>query len=384
MPWIVQDYSSPSLDLTKDATFRDLSKPIGALDPERLQRFRERFKEMPRGGDHLEPFLYGTHYSCPGYVLYYLVRVAPGHMLRLQSGRFDAPDRLFCSLRETWSSVLKGSADVKELIPEFFAPMSSDFLINRDELPLGRRQNMRMVGDVELPPWAAGPEDFVIKMREALECEHVSRRLHHWIDLVFGCKQTGEAAVAADNVFHPYSYEGAVDFENITDPEELAAKEAQVNEFGQTPKQVFRAPHPPRLYTAPAWTREAMSRGPPESASASLLKVLLAVAAGHATAPPPPTPPRPVLTPALGDEVVRALAPPPPPAAAAAAGTGHRGISHNSDLVPSFVFTKHHGPLFLSWADPGLRQKFTSSPSPGLFSGVITCAWGLCEAHAWQ
>jgi hypothetical protein len=30
------------------------------------------------------PFLYGTHYSTPGYVLFYLVRVAPEYMLRLQ------------------------------------------------------------------------------------------------------------------------------------------------------------------------------------------------------------------------------------------------------------------------------------------------------------
>ena len=33
------------------------------------------------------PFLYGTHYSCPGYVMYWLVRAAPAHLLRLQNGR---------------------------------------------------------------------------------------------------------------------------------------------------------------------------------------------------------------------------------------------------------------------------------------------------------
>lgn len=32
-------------------------------------------------------FLYGTHYSTPGYVLYYLVRLAPAAMLRLQNGK---------------------------------------------------------------------------------------------------------------------------------------------------------------------------------------------------------------------------------------------------------------------------------------------------------
>ena len=40
-------------------------------------------------------FLYGTHYSTPGYVLYYLVRQAPEYILRLQNGKFDAPDRMF-------------------------------------------------------------------------------------------------------------------------------------------------------------------------------------------------------------------------------------------------------------------------------------------------
>lgn len=37
------------------------------------------------------PFLYGTHYSCPGYVMYWLVRAAPAHLLRLQNGRSAHP-----------------------------------------------------------------------------------------------------------------------------------------------------------------------------------------------------------------------------------------------------------------------------------------------------
>lgn len=68
-------------------------------------------------------------------------------------------------------------------------------------------QGGQRVGDVELPPWARNPRDFVRKMRRALESAYVSRRLHLWIDLVFGCRQRGQAAVDADNLFYYLTYE---------------------------------------------------------------------------------------------------------------------------------------------------------------------------------
>ncbi len=80
-------------------------------------------------------------------------------------------------------------------------------------------QDGRPLGDVELPPWAAGsPDEFVRLQREALECDHVSERLHDWIDLIFGHKQRGRAAEAATNVFYYLTYEGAVDLGQIEDP----------------------------------------------------------------------------------------------------------------------------------------------------------------------
>ena len=68
-PHIIADFKSRKLNLNSPSTFRDLSKPIGALNPERLQYFKDRFHSMSRvssaGGP--PPFLYGTHYSTVRY-----------------------------------------------------------------------------------------------------------------------------------------------------------------------------------------------------------------------------------------------------------------------------------------------------------------------------
>lgn len=72
---------------------------------------------------------------------------------------------------------------------------------------LGRLQSSKeRIGDVILPPWADSPEDFIYKHRKALESEYVSNHLHEWIDLIFGYKQKGQAAVDAMNVFYYCRY----------------------------------------------------------------------------------------------------------------------------------------------------------------------------------
>lgn len=98
-----------------------------------------------------------------------------------------------------------------------------------------------------LPPWATDARDFIRKHRAALESEYVSSNLHHWIDLIFGYKQQGPAAVEAVNVFMFTSYEGKVDLDKIEDPRERAAIEGMVRELGQTPAQLLTTPHPARL-----------------------------------------------------------------------------------------------------------------------------------------
>lgn len=52
-------------------------------------------------------------------------------------------------------------------------------------------------------------------------------------DLIFGFKQRGPAAEAADNVFRHTAYEGAVDLDAVEDRTERLALETQIAEFGQ-------------------------------------------------------------------------------------------------------------------------------------------------------
>ncbi|XP_075172147.1 protein FAN [Anomaloglossus baeobatrachus] len=242
-PWIIADYTSSHLDLTLSETFRDLRKPVGALNKDRLDRLLKRYHEMP------EPkFIYGSHYSSPGYVLFYLVRVAPEHMLCIQNGKFDHADRMFNSIGETWKNCLEGVTDFKELIPEFYGS-DGTFLLNSLNLDLGKRQGGKLVDDVDIPPWASDVDDFLLKNREALESQYVSDHLHEWIDLIFGCKQRGSEAVAANNVFHPVTYEGEIDLKSIEDPDHKIAMLTQILEFGQTPKQLFTKPHPKRIFS---------------------------------------------------------------------------------------------------------------------------------------
>jgi hypothetical protein len=249
-PWVIADYTSEELDLNNPSTFRDLTKPMGAQFNSRAAEFIERYKTFAEMGDHNTPaFHYGTHYSSAMIVTSYLIRLQPfvQSYLLLQGGNFDHPDRLFYSIEKAWQSASKDNmTDVRELIPEFF--YLPEFLTNSNGYNFGTRQgNGGTIDNVQLPPWAKGdPKIFVEKNREALESPFVSKYLHQWIDLIFGCKQRGEAAIECVNVFHHLSYHGAKDLDNIVDPVERLATIGIIHNFGQTPHQVFSRPHQAR------------------------------------------------------------------------------------------------------------------------------------------
>ncbi|XP_059583066.1 neurobeachin-like protein 1 isoform X2 [Alligator mississippiensis] len=247
-PWVLRDYTSEELDLNNPAVFRDLSKPIGVVNEKNAKAVKEKYENFEDPLGIIDKFHYGTHYSNAAGVMHYLIRVEPFTTLhiQLQSGRFDCADRQFHSIPAMWQALMDNPNDVKELIPEFFC--FPEFLQNQNGFNLGQLQISReVVNDVILPKWAHSPEDFICKHRKALESEYISAHLHEWIDLIFGYKQRGPAAVEALNVFYYCSYEGAVDLDALTDEKERKALEGMINNFGQTPCQLLKEPHPPRL-----------------------------------------------------------------------------------------------------------------------------------------
>uniref|UniRef100_A0A8C2I3X0 LPS responsive beige-like anchor protein n=1 Tax=Cyprinus carpio TaxID=7962 RepID=A0A8C2I3X0_CYPCA len=243
-PWVITNYDCEDLDLTLPSNFRDLSKPIGALNPKRAAFFSERFESWE--DEQVPKFHYGTHYSTSSFTQMWLLRIEPftTFFLNFQGGKFDHADRTFSSVSRAWRNCQRDTSDVKELIPEFY--YLPEMFVNSNNYNLGVMDDGTVVSDVELPPWAKSPEEFVRINRLALESEFVSCQLHQWIDLIFGYKQQGPEAVRALNVFYYLTYEGAVNLSSISDPMIREAVESQIRGFGQTPCQLLIEPHPPR------------------------------------------------------------------------------------------------------------------------------------------
>ncbi|CCK69201.1 Bph1p KNAG_0C00880 [Huiozyma naganishii CBS 8797] len=251
-PWVLSDYTSEELDLTKPETYRDLSKPMGAQSKDRLNKFIERYEALDSLNDpEVPPFNYGTHYSSAMIVSSYLVRLKPftESFLILQDGQFGHVDRLFNSIERAWiSASVENTTDVRELIPEFY--FLPEFLINVNNIDFGKDQKGKAVNDVILPPWAKNdPKTFVKKNREALESQYVTEHLNEWIDLIFGYKQRGEEAVKSTNIFNHLSYPGAVNLDNIHEEVERRAVTGIIHNFGQTPLQIFEERHPSRKFS---------------------------------------------------------------------------------------------------------------------------------------
>ncbi|PPQ94175.1 hypothetical protein CVT25_003811 [Psilocybe cyanescens] len=263
-PWVLSDYTSKILDLNNAESYRDLTKPMGALTSARQQAAETRYSNLESVGE--DPFHYGTHFSSSMIVCHFMIRLAPfTNMFKtLQGGDWDLPDRLFSDLPRAYESAAHDvRGDVRELIPEFFT--CPEFLENSANHDFGiLQQTGEKIHDVKLPPWARqDPLLFITLNRKALESAVVSEHLPAWIDLIWGCNQRNPESL---NVFHPLSYEGSIDLDAIKDDLEREATVGIIHNFGQTPRKIFTTPHPERyhhgLHSLPIGTLHGVEEDP--------------------------------------------------------------------------------------------------------------------------
>ena len=247
-PFVLNDYTSNELNLANSKSFRDLSLPLPAQSEEGRNKLLENYNETEK------ELMYTSLYSNTPSVLYFLIRIPPftQQFIEFQGGKFDLADRSFHNINTIWNQNTEpGSKSFKELIPEFF--YFPEIFINRADLKLGVRQCKTCVKDVELPNWASNdPRLFVLKHRQALESQHVSRNIHKWLDLIFGCKQRDEGAVNAYNVFDRrlYSFYDISEFEKLVQVKML-------EHTGQVPKQLM----PNRSFPSKDYTLTRMPIG---------------------------------------------------------------------------------------------------------------------------
>ncbi|CAK9328893.1 unnamed protein product [Citrullus colocynthis] len=178
MPWVIDFSTKP--DGSSDVGWRDLSKSKWRLakGDEQLD-FTYTASEIPH---HVSDECLSELAVCS-----YKARRLPLSILRMAVRSVYEPNEYPANMQRLY----QWTPD--ECIPEFYCD-SQIFYSKHDGM-----------ADLAVPPWAGSPEEFIKLHRDALESDRVSAKLHEWIDITFGFKMSGEAAIEAKNVMLPLS-----------------------------------------------------------------------------------------------------------------------------------------------------------------------------------
>ena len=262
-PWLLNDYEDPIIEETtpienktdnknsneEEITenenipkekYRDLSVPMGMITfteegKSRKSIYLQSYFNLKKDkNSYMTPYIYGSNYSNPTYVCNFMTRIFPYTQIgiELQGDRFDAPNRLFTSIKGSFKSAISQKADVRELIPEFF--YLPEMYININDLDMGIKDDGNKVNDV-LTPCHNNPYEYTFLSRYILENDNISYNIQNWIDLIFGYKNKGKEADLANNVFTETSYQENVDLKKVEN-KELFLRFA---EFGLIPNQIM-------------------------------------------------------------------------------------------------------------------------------------------------
>ena len=176
----------------------------------RKANYLETYDTLKNDNDgEMKPYIYGTNYSNPMYVCNFMTRIFPfTHIsIELQGSKFDNPDRLFLSVKNSFYNSVTQTTDLRELIPEFF--YLPEMFLNINQLNLGILETGIPVNNV-LTPCNDNPYTFVMTMKSVLESEKISREIQNWVDLIFGYKARGKEAETYQNLYTEASYQESI------------------------------------------------------------------------------------------------------------------------------------------------------------------------------
>ena len=246
-PLLIKSADCEKVDPMDKSIMRDLTKHVGFLNAANMERISERVRMLRSTGQHA--YAHAAYISNPYIVNHFLMRIEPFTSLHivLQDGHFDCTARLFISIRDMLMRMQSTMGSIREITPEFFS--QPEFMLNEDGFDFGELDG-RKLGDAGLPRWASSACEFVHINRQALESV---QNIGGWIDLVWGYKSFGRAAVEEMNTYDPSIYP---DVWTKAQDEFFAddAAIAMMNSIGQCPQLLFTGPHPSR---APAPAAEA-------------------------------------------------------------------------------------------------------------------------------
>ena len=223
-----------------DFQYRKMSLPMGMLEindesMKRKELFIDNYETLKEENDeNMKPYFYGSNYSNPIYICNFLIRLFPfTHIsIELQGNKFDDPNRLFISVKNSFYNSTTQKTDIRELIPEFY--YLPEMFRNINKLNMGKLDTGEEVNNVKTP-CNDNPYDFIMTMRGVLESNKLSNTIQSWVDLIFGYKSRGKEAENAKNVFTEASYQENININKVNNKESYL----RMVEFGLIPSQIM-------------------------------------------------------------------------------------------------------------------------------------------------
>jgi len=184
---------------------RDLGQHIGIQDlneknKERKELIEENYNYSIEDMDIEEeeksmPHLFNTHYSNIFYSLYYLIRIFPYSLIKIElyGDGFGSPNRLFYSVQKTMINTITQKSDFKEMIPELY--YFPELFTNSNELFFGKTVDGQYINNVFIKENKNNEDEdpyekyaYLAKCKNYLEFDNL--KLNEWINLIFGINQS--------------------------------------------------------------------------------------------------------------------------------------------------------------------------------------------------